>query len=39
MRSKWEQQVSKDVIQKEGRTWEETEEKVWEDRWRDLIFR
>jgi hypothetical protein len=32
-----EQQVRKDVMQKEGRTWEEAEE-LWEDRnrWRGL---
>jgi hypothetical protein len=28
MRSRWEQQVRKDVIKKEGRQWEETEEEL-----------
>jgi hypothetical protein len=37
-----EQQVRKDVIQREGRPWEETEdEELWDDRhsWRGLVVR
>lgn len=36
LRSKWEQQADKGVMQKEDRTWEETEnKKLWEYRWLD----
>jgi hypothetical protein len=38
-RSRWEQQVRKDVIQREGRPWKE--EELWEDRgrWRGLVVK
>jgi hypothetical protein len=33
LKSRWEQQVRKDVTQNEGRTWEETEEwELWGER-------
>jgi hypothetical protein len=33
LRSRWEQHAGKGVMQKEGRTWEETEnKKLWEHR-------
>jgi hypothetical protein len=40
LRSRWEQQVRKDVRQMEGRAWEESEKVLWEDRdrWRDLLL-
>jgi hypothetical protein len=38
-RTRWEQEVRKDVIQKEGRAWEETEEeKLGENRCRRISF-
>jgi hypothetical protein len=40
LRSRWEQQIWKDVTQKEGRTWEEIgDEELWtdKDRWRGLV--
>jgi hypothetical protein len=30
--TRWKQQVKKDVTQREGRPWEQTEEELWEDR-------
>jgi hypothetical protein len=43
LKSRWEQQVRKDITQREGRTRDETEkeEELWEDRdrWRSLVVR
>lgn len=38
-RPRWEEQVRKDVIQMEVRTWEETERKLRRDRWKGFVAR
>jgi hypothetical protein len=37
LRSRWEQQVRKDVMQMDGRIWEEIEKRCWEDRYRGCV--
>jgi hypothetical protein len=41
LKSRWGQQVRKDVTWSEGRPFEETEEELWEDsdKWRGLVVR